>query len=95
MSESLEDWKQLTCLDKNGQTWAQQSGKYPFVDKKPINRYIKFCSLANSEDTDEMHDFIRVCTVCCREKQILQRRNTKNEMENSICHAYLVLQDIS
>ena len=28
MSESLEDWKQLTCLDKNGQTWAQQSGKY-------------------------------------------------------------------
>ena len=40
MSESLEDWKQLTCLDKNGQTWAQQSGKYPFVDKKQINRYI-------------------------------------------------------
>ena len=26
LSESLEDWKQLTGLDKNGQTWAQQSG---------------------------------------------------------------------
>ena len=28
LSESLEDWKQRTGLDKNGQTWAQQSGKF-------------------------------------------------------------------
>ena len=37
MSESLEDWKQLTCLDKNGQTWAQQSGKYNYEKENQVS----------------------------------------------------------